>query len=230
MAKLTDLEKQSPQYLEHRLEWRRMWWEKGLLALFIAVALFLGNYIIENFKTDFAIVVEDFKSDLTVSEFLLEERLKGLKAVRAAYSEVSSCMECCFPTPPEKCNDKKYDKLYEKYRREITNFYKVLNEWSMLYPDSFSKTLAGHARFHIAIADKHIVLTEDHFPFGFSVCQNFDYATRMALYESTLGQKGKIDTGIFEFHKESMDKLSTISSKEFFDINFDKHKKENSKE
>ena len=217
MAKLTEAEMQSPQYLEHRLEWRRMWWEKGLLAFVIAAALFFGNLIIENFKTD-----------LTVSKFLLEERLKGLKAIRAAYSEVTECMQCCFPSTSN-CKYKQYDELFEKYQSKLINFGNVVNEWSMLYPDDFSKTLTGHFYIHSAIAYKKIVLTKDHFYFLSSVCRNFDYVTRIALYKSTLGQNEKRDTGIFEFHKDSMDKLIKLSPKKFFDINLEKHNKENPK-
>lgn len=228
MAKITDEEKQSSEYLEHRLGWRRMWWEKTVLASFMAVALFFGHLIYEDFKTDLTLAVENFKADLTVSRFLLEERLKGLKEIRAAYNEITDCTESCF-LPASKRKDKQYDDLYEKYQSKLTNFKKVINEWSLLYPDNFSKTLAGHNNIHNAIAYKKIVLNEEHFNFLFSICQNFDYVTRIALYKSTLGQKDKTDTGIFQFHKDSVDKLSKLSSKEFFNINLEKHKKENPK-
>ena len=135
-------------------------------------------------------------------------------------------MDFCF-LPASEFKDTEYADLYEKYQSKIDNFIKVTNEWSMLYPENFSKTLAGHNYVHHAIAYKTIVLTKDHLHFLFSICQNFDYVTRIALYKSTLGQKEKTDTGIFEFHKDSVDNLIKLNSKEFFDINLKKHKKEN---
>lgn len=215
MARLTKTEKVGTEYFSHRLEVRRIWLEKFLLAAIIGLAVFTGNYLIE-----------DYKADLTISRFLLESRLEGLKKIRSAYNECSVCMTKLFK-PDSKTTKEETVALYGRYQKDLYNFNKVLNEWSMLFPDHFSRTLACHNYIHDSIAYKNIVLDKRHASFVQSIYQHFDYFTRVALVEDTLGGKEKPIAGMFVFDEESVKGLSKLNAIEFFNINFKKWEKEN---
>jgi len=214
--KLTPTERTSGEFLSHRLEVKRIWLDKFLFA--IIVALIIGAF-------GFAgkIYFENYKADITKQRFLLEHRLAGLKSIRSAYSCISRNMIDCIDADS---NRKK--EIYPIYRKKIKGFTDVCNEWNMMFSETFDRILRQHLWIHEAIAKNLVDLNRDHWPFIAEIFNDFDRLTRIGLWEETFGSKQGRFNGKFILVEISTEEMKKIGPHGYFNRNFENWQKKRS--
>ncbi len=216
---LTNEEKQHPEFLKHRFVIRQIWLKIILMAIIIVAGSYFGNMLIESYKTK-----------ETVSQFMLEKRLAALTEIRVAYNDLCECLQKTYNCNLEQLDKNIIKKTHEDHKSNISDFVKIVNKWSLLFPESFSQRIGAHSIIHKSIAGKTVELCKEHIPFQKALFQNFDHFTRVALIEGILGKTENPPKGLFFFDKKSMSRLNVIESDDFFTMNFDKWKKEHPQE
>lgn len=215
MPKLTKKEKNTVEYLSHRLEVRRIWLEKVLLFLIIGGIsggiTFFGK-----------LYLEDYKSDLIKREFLLKSRMEGIKEVSSAYSQLVNYL---FGLPVNDEEDK--NKYCNAYKRSLSSFMDICNKWNALFSEDFERDLQCHYYIHEAIAFEKVLLGNEHFDFISATTQQFDRIIAKALIEETLGEKQKKIEEEWDFDKTNKKNIRSMKSEEFFVSNFKKWKNRN---
>jgi hypothetical protein len=158
----------------HRLEKRRIWLDKCLLAVLIGFAGFLGNWIFE-----------DYKSDLAKTQFLLETRLEALKQIRDAYGVLVH--HSFAKTVDVKSADA------ASYGKDVRTFMQAINKWGFLFSDQFTRELAHYAWIHQALAEPAVTLEKRNWGFVMAISQAFDASTRTAVNVEVLGTEENDD-------------------------------------
>ena len=152
----------------HKLEIRRIWLDKFLFAVLIAIAVFIGN-----------LVFEGYKSDLAKTQFLLEKRLEALMDLRVSFSNLGQrAFAEAYKIGPAQPDD---------YAQEVYAFMHIINRWGHLFSDDFNQKLNHYAWIHQAVAGTEIQLNRKQWGFMIDLGQAFDSDTRTALNVEVLG-------------------------------------------
>lgn len=170
-----DEEKEKSTY-SHKLEIRRIWLDKFLLAVLIGLAGLIGNFIFEGYK-----------SDLAKTQFLLETRLEALKDIRVSFSKL---------VPHAYAETVRSGSAQPgAYQQDVQEFMHTINRWGFLFSDEFTQELSHYAWLHEAIAGPNIQLGMEHWGFLMDTAQAFDASTRTALNVEVLGTppQAKVD-------------------------------------
>jgi hypothetical protein len=206
MVSLSD-EKQKLDY-GHKLEKKRIWLDKALIASLILLAGFVANYVLEGYK-----------SDLAKTQFLLDRRLEAIKDLRVSFS---------------KLNQYAYDETYKApnadhaaYAKEVDAFIHIGNKWGFLFSEAFENELNQYLWLHHAASSGKIKLTTEHYNFMQDINDAFDTATKNAVTVEVLGNPRPASSTHFHVQKWTAKEVGTKGAVPFFLENFDKWKKEN---
>jgi len=112
--------------------------------------------------------------------------------------------------------------LLATYEADLVKFMHLGNRWNVVFSARFNEAIQRHIWTHEAIAHRHSEVQREHWPFLFDVFQNFDQATREALWDETLGIRSPIQGGRFELEPWSSEELNEKGIKAFFEANLDK--------
>jgi hypothetical protein len=199
----------------HRLEIRRIWLDKGLIALLILLAGFVTSIVLENYK-----------SDLVKSQFLLDKRLEALKDMRISFSKLTQyAHEMIVANSPEKADA--YKKSAEAYRKEFDSMIHNGNEWGFLFSENFMREVNGYLWIHEAAANGSIKLAAEYQNFLDTITGSFDTATRSALAVEVFGNPQRVQSNYFHVYNWTPKEVHEKKLKAYFLENFAKWRKEN---
>ena|GEM_PF-3081079 len=195
----------------HRLEIRRIWLDRFLLAILIGLAGLIGNFIFEGYK-----------SDLAKTQFLLESRLEALKDIRVSFSKLIPHAYAELTrrgSAQSRAND-------QAYRQDVNEFMHTINRWGFLFTDAFTHELTHHAWLHQAIAGPDIELAIEHWGFLMDTVQAFDASTRRALNVEVLGTPPETKVDRFRLRLWRSEDVLVKGAAEVFRDNFSKWQQE----
>lgn len=206
MMSLSD-EKQKLDY-GHRLEKKRIWLDKALIAGLILLAGFMANYVLEGYK-----------SDLAKTQFLLDKRLEAIKDLRVSFSKLSQYAY------DEASNAANAD--HAAYAKEVDAFINIGNKWGFLFSEAFETELNQYLWLHHAASSRKIELTTEHYKFLMDIDDAFDAATKNAVTVEVLGNPRPAGSAHFRVQNWTSKEVNTKGAVPFFLENFEKWKKEN---
>ena len=160
---------------EHDLTIRRIWLEKGLLALVLGLVLagasFGANYLLENAKEGFA----ERRHTLEVHERILTDLRRNYDNLTrhtytVAHMEKTGTAEAAAT----------YASAVAKYKLSLDQFKSHANASGRHFTERFQLRLIRHLWFHEALAFGHRRLDPEHWGFAVDVFDNFGALTTHA--------------------------------------------------
>jgi hypothetical protein len=194
----------------HQLEIKRIWLDKLLIGVLIVLAGFTANIVLENYK-----------SELIKSQFLLDKRLEALKDIRMIFSRLTQHAHDVMVAKPESV-----DAQLKAYQDDINNFVHNGNEWGFLFSDNFNQEVNQYMWIHEAVARGKIKLTGNYQGFLDDVSAAFDTATKTALAVEVFGNPQPAHAAYFHVKTWTPDQVHKLGLDKFFLENFSKWKQQ----
>lgn len=192
---------------EHSLSKKRIYIEKGLLAVVVILVALLGNVYLEKQK---------FIQER--SRFLLDSRLLALQDIRYAYSALSNdLMQQIY-------SQEITDERRAQYKNHIDAYVNALNKWGMLFSDNFSVLANHHSWLHQAPARGDKALPKTYYAFVAAAFDDFDNLTRSALLMDSIGFEEKELPRIVDFEIWDAQRIDNEGFQKFFDETYKRWK------
>jgi len=198
-------EEKALEAYKHRKEVCRLVIDKVILTAIIGLFIFGSKWLLE-----------DYKSDLTKQQFLLESRLDAIRDLRQIYAVLHDDLYSIAYGPKENRGQ-----LIGDYQGHIRDFLAIGNKWGALFPDEFDRSLNYHLQIHIAVAQDMVEFTPNQWAFAIDVSRNFDAITRNALWKA-LDETSPIPKDVFPLEQWTHEKLQKQGPANYYNSNLQK--------
>jgi hypothetical protein len=192
--------------LKHKLEFRRIIFEKVLLGAIVVLLGLSAN-----------IVVENYRAKLTQQKFYIEKKFEALTKINESYNKMT--LELFNMTNPQITNKFLFSKEFNKISDE---FNKVFGCWSVILSEKFTNQTIYHYWIYVGINNERSAS-------NFSGFRDFVSSYLMGSYgnllEHELNQDNEIDNIGFQLDEWSYDKIDKKGAQSYAISQLNKWKK-----